>query len=148
MNMLASTNRVAGNTLVSLWPSMGAHHPLASWRGLQQVFLAGWCWYWLWPQACHYTLSPPSSMNAKDLDKIILRASLRLVNKNNSSNQWHWQDIFYCNYRDQAFLLSRYTQPRNEARPLSFIFSPTYFSPPLSPVLSKTITGPAKAILL
>ena len=67
--------------------------------------------------------------------KLSWRASSRLANKNNSSNQWHWQDIFYCNYRDQAFLLSGYTRSGNEASPLFFIFFPHLF-------LSSTFSSP------
>ena len=121
--MLTSTNSAVGNNLVSLWPS-GVHPPPASRMGLQWVISARWCWYWLWPWACHYTLSRPavsSSLNGRDLDKIILRASSRLAKKNNSGNQWQSQDIFCCNWGDQAFLLSGYAQSGSQAILLSFI---------------------------
>ena len=151
MNMLASSNRVVGNTLVTcdqVWVHT-IHWP-AGWVSSRSFQLgdAG--------TDCDLGHVTTPSVHLQFLHlwmpriwiKLSWRASSRLANKNNSSNQWHWQDIFYCNYRDQAFLLSGYTRSGNEASPLSFIFFPTYFCPPLSPVLSKTITGPAKAIVL
>lgn len=144
--MRTSSNRAVGKALVRLWPR-GMEPPPPGHIGLLGQMASVLT---EWPQARHYTLSRAavsSSMNGRDLGKRILRASSRSQTQTTAATHDIHRTSAAAQCRVRHFSSLSYTQSGNRTRLLSFIVF-FFQCPPLSPALSKTNAGPAKAVSL